>query len=342
MAVLEGVRHRTVEANGLRMHVAEAGPEDGAAVLLLHGFPDLWYGWRHQMAALAARGYRAVAPDLRGYGDTTGAPPEAVAYTTFHVVGDLVALIADLAQPQVFVVGHDWGAIVAWQLCLLRPDLVRALVNLSVAYHPRGPEMSPVQSMKAACGEDHYICRFQLIQRFGTADSGETIMQIRLKPGEAEAEFARYDIKYEFKKIFGMRKPAPLILEKDKSFFDSLDSDGTCPAWLSEEDISYYGEKFAKTGFTGGFNYYRCMDLNWELSAPWAVAPVKVPTKFIVGDLDLTYNTPGVKDYIHKGIFKAMVPNLEDVIIMEGVGHFINQEKPNEVSDHICEFISKF
>ncbi|NP_001353362.1 epoxide hydrolase 2 [Zea mays] len=274
------------------------------------------------MSALAARGYRAVAPDLRGYGDSDS-PPDASSYTTFHVVGDLVALISDLGQRQVFVVGHDWGATVAWQLCLLRPDLVRALVNLSVVYHPRRPEMSPLQAIRAACGEDHYMCRFQ---EFGVA----------------EAEFALYDIKWVFKKTFGMRKPAPLILPKDKSFFDSLDSDGTCPPWLSEEDISYYAEKFAKTGFTGGLNYYRCIDRSWELSAAWTGAPIKVPSKFIVGDLDITYNAPGVPDYIHKGGFKASVPNLEDVVVMEGVSHFINQEKPNEVSDHICEFFSKF
>ncbi|XBI17298.1 epoxide hydrolase 1 [Aegilops tauschii subsp. strangulata] len=319
----EGVRHRMVEvAKGVRLHVAEAGPEDGPAVLLVHGFPDLWYGWRHQMAALAARGFRAVAPDMRGYGDSD-APPSAGSYSIFHLVGDLVALIADLAQPQVFVVGHDWGALVAWQLCLLRPDLVRALVNLSVAYHPRSSEGSPLQVIRALCGEDHYMCRFQ-------------------EPGVAEAEFALYDNSHKFKTVFGMRKPAPPILPKDKTFFDSLDSDGTCPPWLSEEDISYYADKFEKTGFTGGLNYYRCMDLNWELSAPWTGAPIKVATKFIVGDLDVTYNVPGVKDYIHKGGLKASVPNLEDVVVMEGVSHFCNQEKPNEVSDYICEFFSKF
>ncbi|TVU22433.1 hypothetical protein EJB05_32127 [Eragrostis curvula] len=325
-AAVEGVRHRTVEANGVRLHVAEAGPEGGAVVLLVHGFPDLWYGWRHQMAALAARGYRAVAPDLRGYGDSA-APPDASSYTTFHVVGDLVALIADLGQPQVFVVGHDWGAMVAWQLCLLRPDLVRALVNLSVAYHPRRPEGSPLQAIKAACGEDHYMCFFQ-------------------KPGVAEAVFAKTDLKYVFKKIFGMRKPAPLIIAKDKSFFDSIDSDGTCPAWLSEEDVSYYSDKFAKTGFTGGLNYYRCMNLyvSYKLGAfctmDWSSC--KSSDKIHSWDLDLTYNTPGVKDFIQKGGLKACVPNLEDVVVMEGVGHFINQEKPKEISDHICEFFSKF
>ncbi|KAK1663985.1 hypothetical protein QYE76_052144 [Lolium multiflorum] len=319
----EGVRHRTVEvAHGVRLHVAEAGPEDGPAVLLVHGFPDLWYGWRHQMAALAARGFRAVAPDLRGYGDSD-VPPAKDSYTTFHLVGDLVALIADLGQPQVFVAGHDWGANVAWQLCLLRPDLVRALVSLSVVYHPRRSEGTTLQAIKAFCGEDHYMCRFQ-------------------DPGIAEAEFALYDHRHKFKTIFGMRKPDPIILSKGRTFFESLDSDGTLPAWLSEEDISYYADKFEKTGFTGGLNFYRCMDLNWELSAPWTGAPIKVATKFIVGDLDALYHTPGVKDYIHKGGFKANVPNLEDVVILEGVGHFLNQEKPAEVSEHICEFFSKF
>ncbi|XP_052140081.1 uncharacterized protein LOC127759904 [Oryza glaberrima] len=322
MAAAE-VRHRTVEvASGVRLHVAEAGPEDGPAVLLVHGFPELWYSWRHQMRALAARGFRAVAPDLRGYGDSD-APPGRDSYTVLHLVGDLVALIADVGQPRVFVAAHDWGAAVAWQLCLLRPDLVTAFVALSVEYHPRNPTRSPVQTLRAVCGDGHYICFFQ-------------------KPGVAEAEFGRSDIKCLLKKFYGMRKAAPLIIPPGKTLFDSIDSDGTCPAWLSEEDISYYAEKFEKTGFTGGLNYYRCIDLNWELTAPWTGVPIKVPTKFIVGDQDLTYNIPGVKDHIHKGGLKACVPNLEDVVVMEGVAHFINQEKPDEVSDHICGFFSKF
>jgi pimeloyl-ACP methyl ester carboxylesterase len=161
MAAAE-VRHRTVEvASGVRLHVAEAGPEDGPAVLLVHGFPELWYSWRHQMRALAARGFRAVAPDLRGYGDSD-APPGRDSYTVLHLVGDLVALIADVGQPRVFVAAHDWGAAVAWQLCLLRPDLVTAFVALSVEYHPRNPTRSPVQTLRAVCGDGHYICFFQV------------------------------------------------------------------------------------------------------------------------------------------------------------------------------------
>uniref|UniRef100_A0A0D9UZ72 AB hydrolase-1 domain-containing protein n=1 Tax=Leersia perrieri TaxID=77586 RepID=A0A0D9UZ72_9ORYZ len=305
---MAAVRHRTVEvASGVRLHVRGVGPggwPHGAArarlpgALVLVAPPD----GRARLPWVPRR-----APDLRGYDDSS-TPPGRESYTVLHLVGDLVALIADLGRPH---------------LCLLRPDLVTGLVNLSVEYQPRHPRMSVLQAARAACGDDHYVCRFQ-------------------KPGVAEAEFARLDLKHLFKMVFGMRRPATLILPQDKTFFDALDSDGTCAAWLSEDDISYYAEKFNKTGFTGGFNYYRCMDLDWELTAPWTGAPINVPTKFIVGSLDLTYNTPGVKDYIHKGGFKANVPNLEDVIVMEGVGHFINQEKPDEVSDHICEFFSKF
>ena len=191
---MAAVRHRQLEANGISMHVAEAGPVDASApaVLFVHGFPELWYSWRHQMGYLAARHYRCVAPDLRGYGGTT-APPEPTSYTVFHIVGDLVALLDALHLPQVparssvprriefptkacrkfatcvgisgvqvFVVGHDWGAIVSWNLCLLRPDRVRALVNLSVAFMPRRPGVKPLEYFRAAYGDDYYVCRFQV------------------------------------------------------------------------------------------------------------------------------------------------------------------------------------
>ncbi|XP_029118780.1 epoxide hydrolase 2 isoform X3 [Elaeis guineensis] len=153
-----GISHRTVEVNGIRMHVAEKG--EGPPVLLLHGFPELWYTWRHQIAGLAARGYRAIAPDLRGYGDTD-APPDVASYTVFHLVGDLVALLDTLALSQVFVVGHDWGAFVAWHLCMLRPDRVKALVNLSVPFMSRNPAAKPLDRVRASYGDEYYIIRFQ-------------------------------------------------------------------------------------------------------------------------------------------------------------------------------------
>ncbi|PIA61300.1 hypothetical protein AQUCO_00300676v1 [Aquilegia coerulea] len=157
---MEGIEHRNVKVNGINMHVAEKG--EGPVVLFIHGFPELWYSWRHQIVAIAAHGYKAVAPDLRGYGDTD-APTSIDSYTCFHIVGDLVALIDTLGVDQVFVVGHDWGAMIAWYLCLFRPDLVKALVNLSVPFIPRNPSIKFVDGFRALFGDDYYICKFQVL-----------------------------------------------------------------------------------------------------------------------------------------------------------------------------------
>lgn len=162
---MDGIEHRTLQVNGINMHVAEKG--QGPLILFIHGFPDLWYTWRHQIHALASLGYRAVAPDLRGFGDTD-APVSVSDYTGFHVVGDLIALLDTIAadEEKVFVVGHDWGALIAWYLCLFRPDRVKALVNMSVAFSPRNPTRKPIQSMKYLYGDDYYICRFQVLFPF--------------------------------------------------------------------------------------------------------------------------------------------------------------------------------
>uniref|UniRef100_A0A5B6ZQW8 soluble epoxide hydrolase n=1 Tax=Davidia involucrata TaxID=16924 RepID=A0A5B6ZQW8_DAVIN len=317
---MENIQHKNIFANGINIHVAEIG--EGPAVLFLHGFPELWYSWRHQMLSLSSAGYRAIAPDLRGYGDTD-APPSAASYTAFHIVGDLVGLLDALGLDQVFLVGHDWGAVMAWYFCLFRPDRVKALVNMSVVFHPRNPSRKPLQSMRAMLGDDYYICRFQ-------------------EPGEAEEEFARVDTARLIKKFLTSRNPGPFRVPKAVGFGGSPHTLITLPSWLSEEDINYYASKFNQKGFTGGLNYYRALDLNWELTAPWTGVQIKVPVKFIVGDLDLTYNTPGVKEYIHNGGFKREVPFLQELVVMEGVAHFINQEKPEEISSHIYDFIQKF
>ncbi|XP_020086425.1 uncharacterized protein LOC109708907 [Ananas comosus] len=313
-----GITHRTVEVNGIKMHVAEKG--EGPVVLLFHGFPELWYTWRNQIHGLAARGFRAIAPDLRGYGDSE-APPEAADYTIFHIVGDLVALIDTLGSDQVFVVGHDWGAIIAWNLCMFRPEKVKALVNLSVAFAPRNPARKPVEYLRSLYGDDYYVCRFQ-------------------EPGVIEAEFARLGTTLVLKKFLTYRTPGPLFIPREG--WGSPNDQIPLPPWLSEEDIKYYASKFEKTGFTGALNYYRSLDTNWELTAPWTGAQIKVPTKFIVGDLDLTYHIPGIQDFINKGGLKKYVPNLDEVVVMKGVGHFINEEKPNEITEHISSFFKKF
>ncbi|KAE8678873.1 hypothetical protein F3Y22_tig00111402pilonHSYRG00407 [Hibiscus syriacus] len=316
---MEGIEHRIVKVNGINMHFAEKG--EGPVILFIHGFPELWYSWRHQIVALSSMGYRAVAPDLRGFGDSD-APDSVDSYTCFHIVGDLVELINVVApdERKVFVVGHDWGALLAWYLCMFRPDKVKALVNLSVPFLRMSREIKPVDAWRAYYGCDHYISRFQ-------------------KPGEIEAEFAEIGTERVEKELL---TDFPELLPRGKLFKRPLDEPITLPFWLSEEEANYYVSKFQKGGYTGGLNYYRNLNRNWELMAPWTGGGIKTPTKFIVGDKDLVYHMPGIKEYIHNGGFKEDVPLLQEVVVMEGVGHFINMEKPHDITNHIYHFFRQF
>ncbi|GMI84130.1 hypothetical protein like AT4G15960 [Hibiscus trionum] len=316
---MEGIEHRMVKVNGINMHLAEKG--EGPVILFLHGYPELWYSWRHQILALSSMGYRAVAPDLRGYGDSD-APDSVASYTCFHLVGDLVELINVVApdERKVFVVGHDWGALLAWYLCMFRPDKVKALVNLSVPFVRFSREVKPIDAWRSHYGSDHYMYRFQAA-------------------GEIEAEFAEIGIERVMKEYL---IDFPVLLPKGKLFEHSADAPLALPSWLSEEEANYYVTRFQKTGFTGPLNYYRNLDRNWELLAPWTGCEIKTPAKFIIGDKDLVYHMPGMKDYIHNGGFKEDVPSLQEVVVMEGVAHYINMEKPDEINTHIYNFFRQF
>ncbi|KAF3620264.1 hypothetical protein FXO38_30096 [Capsicum annuum] len=244
------------------------------------------------MVYLAERGYRALAPDLRGYGDTTGAPVNDISkFSLFHLVGDLIALLEaiDPNEDNVFVVAHDWGDLIAWHLCLFRPDKVKALVNLSVHFFPRNPHINPVEGFKALYGEDHYISRFQILfvlvcvyvnlsfvfNRYST---------ILMQHGTLHYPCTRDSgAKAILKKFLTYRDPAPFYFPKGKGLDAIPDAPAALSSWLSEEELDYYASKFEKTGFTGPVNYYRALPLDWELTAPWTGAQVKVPTKFIVG-----------------------------------------------------------
>ncbi|KAE8668469.1 RING-H2 finger protein ATL5-like [Hibiscus syriacus] len=282
------------------MHLASLG--SGPVILFLHGFPELWYSWRHQLLSLSSLGYQCVAPYLRGYGGSD-APASSASYTVFHIVGDLVSLLDMLGVESV-------------------PDRVKALVNLSVAYRPRNPTVKPVEGYRALFGDDYYVCRFQ-------------------EPGEIEEEFAQLGTEKLIKLFLAARDPGPFLIPKETGLRGMPDPP-PLPSWISEQDIDYFVNTFNRTGFTGGLNYYRAMDQNWELTAPWTGSKIKVPVKFVVGDLDITYNIPGIKEYIHGGGFKRDVPFLQEVVVMEGVAHFINQEKSEEISMHIYDFVKKF
>ncbi|KAL3717630.1 hypothetical protein ACJRO7_009123 [Eucalyptus globulus] len=209
------------------------------------------------------------------------------------------------------MVGYDWGATNAWYLCLVRPDRVKRLVNATTTWLLRNLERKPDESIRAMFGDDYYICRFQ-------------------EPGVAEDDSAKADIAKLIQLLLTGRLTKPLEQRQVE-----------LPSWLTEDDINYNAIQFSRTGFTGGLNCYPCLDLN-ELSLLWIGARIEVPVKFMMGDLDLTYHIPGVKNYIYDGEFKQAMPNLEEVVVMEGVAHFLQQEKSREVTAHIHDFIKKF
>jgi pimeloyl-ACP methyl ester carboxylesterase len=312
--------HRFVETNGIRMHIAERG--SGPLVILCHGFPESWYSWRHQLPALAAAGFHAVAPDMRGYGGTDR--PEAIErYTILHLVGDVIGLIDALGEERAVVVGHDWGAPVAWHAALLRPDRVRGVVGLSVPHLPRGP-ISPLAGLRQALGEDFYMVYFQ-------------------RPGVAEAELERDPRATLRRLLYSASGDAPLragerVGNAAGGLLPHTADPATLPAWLAEEDLDWYAAEFERTGFRGGLNWYRNLDRNWELTAPWQGAVVTPPALFMAGDRDLVLGFPGFRELI-AGL-PAFVPNLRQGVILPGCGHWTQQERPVEVTDAILEFLA--
>ncbi|GMP37819.1 hypothetical protein CsSME_00009333 [Camellia sinensis var. sinensis] len=308
--------HRRVHTNGIWIHFVEKGK--GPLVLLIHGFPELWSSWKHQIIHLSEHGYRVVAPDMRGYGDSD-CPRDPASYTVFHLVGDLVGLLDELGETQAFVVGHEWGAQVAWYLCLFRPDRVKALVNLGVPYKPNSP-MKPTEFLTKMFGDGFYISQFQ-------------------EPGRTEKSFSQYNCLTILKKLLLIDGPDLLAAPPGVEIVDFLDTPSSLPAWITEDELQLRASKFEKSGFTGALNYYRAMDINWELLGPWQGAKIKVPTKFIVGNKDVGFQSFGTKDYIEGEECKSHVPNMEVVIVDDG-HHYIQEEKAELVNNHILSFFN--
>ena len=302
------VTHRFIETNGIRMHIAEQGT--GPLVLLLHGFPELWYSWEKQMTALAEAGYHAVAPDMRGYGQTDR-PVKVEQYTHLHLVGDIVGLMDVLGEAQAIVAGHDWGASVAWNMALFRPDRVRGVIGLSVPYSPRG-QASLLTVMRSVLGNGFYMSYFQ-------------------QPGVAEAEFER-DVRTTMRKFLTANLSGAAVVPEGKGMLDVMIESEKLPAWLTEQDLEVFTTEFERTGFTGGLNWYRTIDLTWELMAPWHHALVMPPALFMAGE-----NFPGAKNSIAN--MRATVPNIKRIILLEDCGHWIGQERPSEVNAAMIEFV---
>jgi pimeloyl-ACP methyl ester carboxylesterase len=316
-----GVAHRTVQANGINLHFAEMG--EGPLVVLCHGFPECWYSWRHQLTALSSAGFHAVAPDMRGYGRSDR--PEAIdQYTLLHLVGDMVGLLDALGAEQAVIAGHDWGALVAWHAALLRPDRFRAVIGLSPPFRPRGPVV-PTSVMPRNEDGMFYQLYFQ-------------------QPGEAEAELER-DVRQTFVKLAGSASGGPPasgpvgMVPRGGGFLTRFPSPTALPAWLSEADIDFYVGEFQRTGFRGGLNWYRNIDRNWELLAPFAGAKVIVPALYMAGDRDPVVAFPGMDRAIAN--LAKDVPQLRSKIMLPGCGHWTQQERASEVNAAVIDFLSQ-
>ena len=315
------VTHRMIETNGIRLHVAEQG--EGPLIILCHGFPECWYSWRHQLPALAKAGFRAVAPDLRGYG-LSDRPEEVEKYTILDHIGDIVGLVDALGAKQAVIAGHDIGAAIAWQTALLRPDIFRAVIALSPPFRSRG---------------------------FGNSGPPTTLMprtenavfyQLFLQTPEAEAGLERdlrLTFRYQFYTLSGDRPPSagvgglpPGMMPRKGGF---LTDPPSLPAWVTESDIDVYVKEYARSGFHDPLAWWRNIDRGWELMAPFAGAKVTVPALYMAGKRDF------VAAVFSQSIAKqsALVPKLRPPIMLPGCGHWTQQERAPEVSAAMIDFI---
>jgi pimeloyl-ACP methyl ester carboxylesterase len=306
---------RTISAGGIEIFLLEQG--EGPLVVLCHGWPELSYSWRHQITALAAAGFHVAAPDMRGFGRTT-APADVNAYSIFDHVGDMVALVAALGETEAFIVGHDWGAPVAWHAAMFRPDVFKAVAGLSVPPPFRG-RGRPLDTLRESGISNFYWQYFQT-------------------PGMAEAEFER-DVGLTMRTLLGrgFSDPASLFVEGNKGFLGDARADRPLPDWLSEADLCYFTEAYRKSGFRGGLNWYRNIDRNWELTAPWQGAQIHQPSLFIAGSKDSVIT--GLIGAKGVAAMERVLPNLTQKLIIEGAGHWIQQERADEVNAALIGFL---
>jgi pimeloyl-ACP methyl ester carboxylesterase len=316
------LNHRFIQTNGITMHLAEQG--QGPLVVLCHGFPECWYSWRHQLPALAAAGYHAVAPDQRGYGQTDR-PEPIEAYHIFNLTADIIGLVHALGEERAIVVGHDWGAPVAWHCALLRPDIFHAVVLLSVPYLQRSwGDPRPTEAMRRLAGEQQF---YQLYFQ---------------EPGKVEAELeadVRSTLRMFLYAASGDSPPEKrwrYVFGKSERFLDTGSMPETLPDWLTEQDLDVFTKEFERTGFRGGLNWYRNIDRRWELTPFLSGAKLRQPALFVTGELD-----PVITMY--RDAFETMeqhVLDLRNKVLLPGAGHWIQQERPSQVNQFLLEFLA--
>jgi len=305
---------KMIQTDGINMEVFEQGA--GYPVILAHGFPELAYSWRFQMPVLAKAGYRAIAPNQRGYGETD--KPESVeAYDIRNLCGDMARLMDALGLEKAIFIGHDWGGPVVWNMPLLYPDRVDGVVGMSVSFSPRGG-VDPVGMLEQIFGPDHYVVHFNR------------------QPGVADAAFAANPRRFFdniFRKLIRLDQTAEPLTEEPSynvSLMNMLDMTNLPgEPLMSDEEMDVFVKAFSKGGFTGPINWYRNITRNWETSADLPQR-IDVPCGMIYGKYDVVPKAGDLSEY---------VPNLE-VITLE-CGHWIQQEKPNEVNAFLLDWLKR-
>jgi len=310
---------RLIETNGIRLRTVVEG--QGPLVILLHGWPQCWYLWRHQIDPLVAAGFQVAVPDQRGYGGSD-APQEIEAYDIMHLTGDVVGIADALGHSTCIVIGHDWGAPVAWNTALLHAERVRAVVGMSVPY------------MRWAVGA---------LTRQENFDDKFWYMVYFQKPGVAEAELEA-DVRRTLRMIhFSLSGSAPEHLffahkPWTAGFLDGLIDPQKLPKGMTEEDLDYYVEQYQRSGFRGGLNWYRNIDRDMEVTAQLEGKQILQPALFLAGEKDLVLKFPGTD----LDAMRDLIPNLKGCVIVPGAGHWIPAEYPAEVNKSLLDFLQDF
>lgn len=320
-AALAEFTHHTVQLEGLPVHYVEAGA--GPTVLLLHGFPYTWFEWRHQIGALAAAGYRVIAPDIRGFGQS-GKPARTEDYTLLHCAGDAIGLLRALGEERAVVVGHDLGAWVAVTTARMRPDMVRGLGIIS----------TPVGAREAVRPS---IAWAKLEQAMAGRLYHDYFQQPGLAEGELDSDPER-SLRCIFHAISGDAKGVErwrLFIRPGETLLDTMPDAARLPAWLPQSALGEYASQYRAGGFAAPLAHYRCRNLSWDLTAAWAGQPVTCPAMFIGGDAD-----PAL-DMI-RGQYDALeetYPDLRHKSLLRGIGHGAPEEAPQAVTAALLQFL---
>lgn len=311
---------QTVAVNGIRLRVATAG--EGPLVLMIHGWPECWYSWRHQIGPLAQAGYRVAVPDVRGYGGSD--KPEALeAYDMPSLIGDVLGLIDHFGERRAVLVGHDWGAPVVWNTAALHPERVRAVAALSVPWLPRG-EVSAIELWRQLYSDRFF---YQLYFQ---------------EPGVAERELEA-DVRRSLRMIyFNLSGDAPENIwlqpkPKDARVLDGLIDPDPLPDWLSEADLDYYTRQFEAGGFGRPLHRYRNQQRDWDLLPELAGARIRPPACFLAGTREVVLSFVPDADLI--GNMRELTDDLRVCQLYEGAGHWLQQERPEEVNEALLSFL---